>query len=52
MVERRVNLMRDEGIEFRTDIKVGEEISAEELKKDFDAIVLACGATEAARFAD
>ncbi len=46
IVERRVNLMRDEGIEFRTSIKVGFDISAEELKTDFNAIVLACGATE------
>ena len=47
LVERRVNLMRDEGIEFRTSVKVGEDITAEDLKTDFDAIVLACGATEA-----
>src|SRR5437868_2381109 len=46
LVERRVLLMRDEGIEFRTGIKIGEEITGEELKRDFDAIVLACGATE------
>jgi glutamate synthase (NADPH/NADH) small chain len=44
-VERRVNLMRDEGIEFRTNAKVGTQISANELKSNFDAIVLACGAT-------
>ncbi len=47
LVERRVNLMRDEGIEFRKSIKVGEDITAEELKNKFDAIVLACGATQA-----
>lgn len=47
IVERRVNLMRDEGIKFRTSIKVGEDISAEALKNGFDAIVLACGATQA-----
>ena len=47
LVERRVNLMRDEGIEFRTSVKVGEDVTAKELKKDFDAIVLACGATQA-----
>jgi glutamate synthase (NADPH) small chain len=47
LVERRVNLLRDEGIEFQTSVKVGEDLTAEELKNDFDAIVLACGATEA-----
>jgi glutamate synthase (NADPH) small chain len=46
LVERRVNLMRAEGIEFRTGVKVGEDLTAEELKHDFDAIVLACGATQ------
>jgi glutamate synthase (NADPH) small chain len=45
-VERRVQLMRDEGVEFRTGIRVGKDIGAEELKREFDAIVLACGATE------
>jgi glutamate synthase (NADPH/NADH) small chain len=45
IVARRVKLLNDEGIEFRTNIKVGEDITAEELQKDFDAIVLACGST-------
>jgi glutamate synthase (NADPH/NADH) small chain len=46
LVERRVNLMREEGIEFRINVKVGEELTAEELRRDYDAIVLACGATQ------
>lgn len=46
LVERRVNLMREVGIEFRTSVKVGEDVTAEELKNDFDAIVLACGAAQ------
>ncbi len=46
LVKRRVNLMRDEGVEFRTNVRVGEDLAAEELKRDFDAIVLACGATQ------
>jgi glutamate synthase (NADPH) small chain len=45
LVERRIKLLNDEGIEFTTSVKVGEDITAEELKKDFDAIVLACGST-------
>lgn len=44
VVRRRLNLMRDEGIEFRTGVCVGIDISADELRNDFDAIVLACGA--------
>ncbi len=45
LVERRVNLLRDEGVEFRTSVKVGDDLKAKVLEKDFDAIVLACGAT-------
>jgi glutamate synthase (NADPH/NADH) small chain len=43
LVERRVELLADEGIEFKTNVKVGENLTAEELKRDFEAIVLACG---------
>lgn len=40
-----MKLLSDEGIEFKTSVKVGEDITAEELKNNFDAIVLACGST-------
>ena len=46
LVERRVKLLSDEGIEFQTNVSVGRDISAEELKENFDAIVLACGAPQ------
>lgn len=46
IVERRVNLLRNEGIEFRTNTSVGKDISAEDLQREFDAIVLACGAPQ------
>jgi glutamate synthase (NADPH/NADH) small chain len=45
LVERRVKLLNDEGIEFRNSVKVGEDLTAEDLKRDFDAVVLACGST-------
>ena len=44
IVERRVKLLADEGIEFRTNVKVGQDMSSADLKRDFDAIVLCCGA--------
>lgn len=44
VVRRRLNAMRDEGIEFRTGVSVGSDITATELRREFDAIVLACGA--------
>lgn len=46
LVKRRVDLMAEEGINFQTNIKVGEDISAVELTRNFDAVVLACGAPQ------
>ncbi len=44
LVQRRVDLLAAEGIEFRTNISVGRDISVGELNQEFDAIVLCCGA--------
>ena len=44
IIDRRVKLMTDEGIEFKTGIDVGKDISADELLKTYDAVVLCCGA--------
>lgn len=45
VVERRVDQMRAEGIEFVTSCAVGVDVDARELKEKFDAIVLTTGAT-------
>jgi len=47
VVERRINLMKAEGIKFVTSANVGITIKVEDLRKDFDAIVLCGGATKA-----
>jgi glutamate synthase (NADPH) small chain len=47
VVERRVKLMADEGIRFVTETEIGKHISADRLVKDYDAVVLAGGATAA-----
>jgi glutamate synthase (NADPH/NADH) small chain len=44
-LERRLNLMREQGIEFRTNANVGVNVPVEQLKVQFDAIVLAGGST-------
>ncbi len=44
-VERRIELMEASGIEFRCNISVGEDISAEQLKAEYDAVVICTGAT-------
>lgn len=46
VVQRRVDLMAEEGIKFVTGTEVGKDISAEDLKKEYDAIVLCGGATK------
>jgi glutamate synthase (NADPH/NADH) small chain len=46
VLERRLELMRREGIEFQTGCNVGIDVSAEDLLEEFDAIVLAGGATQ------
>ena len=45
VVDRRIDLMRAEGIEFVTGAHVGHNIGIADLRRDFDAILLACGAT-------
>jgi glutamate synthase (NADPH) small chain len=45
VVDRRVRLMAEEGVEFRTNTWAGRDVSADDLRREFDAIVLCGGAT-------
>ena len=45
VIDRRLAVLEEEGILFKTGVNVGVDISAEQLKDDFDAIVLCGGAT-------
>jgi len=45
LVDRRVQLLTDEGIEFVPNTEVGKNYPTEKLKSDFDAVVLCGGAT-------
>ena len=45
VVDRRLNIMEAEGVEFVLDTHVGVDISAETIKEQNDAILLACGST-------
>src|SRR5438874_660541 len=45
ILDRRLNIMREEGIMFRTNANVGGNIAVEELRREFDSILLAGGAT-------
>jgi glutamate synthase (NADPH/NADH) small chain len=46
VVERRLQLLEQEGIKFICNANVGENVEAQLLRKDFDAIVICTGATE------
>ncbi len=46
IVDRRVNLMREEGVTFITGAHVGVNYPITEIRAQYDAIVLCCGATK------
>ena len=45
VLDRRLNIMTEEGVTFRTNANVGVNVSVEELRGNFDAILLSGGAT-------
>ena len=45
-LDRRLAQMEAEGTEFRTNTTVGVDLPVDQLRTDFDAVVLACGATQ------
>ncbi len=47
VLERRLEQMRAEGTEFRVNANVGENVAVAALRSEFDAVVLAGGATSA-----
>jgi glutamate synthase (NADPH) small chain len=47
VVERRIDLMRERGVSFRLGVKVCEDVSLDDLLKEFDAVYLAIGARQA-----
>lgn len=45
VIERKIEVMKAEGVVFRTGVNVGVDVKADELKKEFDRIILTCGAS-------
>jgi glutamate synthase (NADPH/NADH) small chain len=45
-IDARMRQMEGEGVRFKPSTNVGVDYSADKLRKEFDAIVLTCGATE------
>lgn len=50
VVERRVNLLVEEGVKFVTNTEIGKDIPAQQLVDEFDAVVLCGGATKPREF--
>ncbi len=46
IVNRRVDLMREEGVTFVTSTEIGKDLSSKDLLNDNDAVILCCGATK------
>ena len=46
VVDRRTKLMEQEGVRFVVNTHVGKDVDVHELMHEFDAMVLACGATK------
>ena len=44
-IDRRLEQMEAEGVKFRTNVNVGTDITVEELRNRYDAVVIAVGAT-------
>ena len=47
VVDRRINLLENEGIKFITNVDIGKDIAMKELEDNFDAVILTTGATQA-----
>ena len=46
VVKRRIDLLAEEGINFVTNTEIGTDLHASKLHKDYDAVILAGGATK------
>ena len=44
VIDRKVDIMKEEGIEFVTGVNVGKDVKAAKLLKEYDRVILACGA--------
>ena len=46
VIDRRVKLMEDAGVHFVVNADVGKDVSADKLLKEYDSVILACGASQ------
>ena len=46
VIDRKINIMREEGITFNVNADVGNTVKAEDILKEYDAVILCCGANQ------
>ena len=44
-IDRKLKIMEEEGVEFRVNCNVGKDVKAAQILKDYDRVILACGAS-------
>jgi len=47
IIDRRVNLLKEEGIKFVTNTKIGTDVPMDEILESYDEVVFACGTSKA-----
>ncbi|MGM0568479.1 MAG: glutamate synthase subunit beta [Elusimicrobiota bacterium] len=47
VLDRRLNIMKKEGINFTTSCEVGKDVSLDSIRKEFNALLITSGASEA-----
>ena len=47
IIQRRLNILKTEGIQFKTNVNVGKDITKKELEQEYDAIIFAAGSKKA-----
>ena len=45
VIDRKISIMKEEGVEFKTGVNVGKNVKAEKLLDEYDKVILCCGAS-------
>ncbi len=47
VIDRRLNILKEEGITFKTSVEVGKDVKIEDIKAEFDVVLIAIGTRDA-----
>ena len=50
IIDRKINVMKEEGVKFITSCNVGVDVKAADLMKQYDRVILCCGAKHSERY--